>query len=260
MARAGGPSRPNGSGTPARHDRPGRSSPGVLRGAAFGDAAEGAGGRAGAARLGGDQRPVRVTVPLVFHDGLHQHLRLFLPAARVRAADPSGVMEAASRLSELPVPPGALAQIDQSGPNARRRALPAAGRMPMRWPRSSVPREVWFQYAVGSPFFAGTYQRLLRARVVGGRGPNRRGAGMVPDVAERSPYELLFLARAERRQAELLARGARRPRAMARWARMISPNAWSSADRAAGRVASAHPFGRHRDRGRTGRHRRTRGR
>jgi serine/threonine-protein kinase len=149
-----------------------------------------------------------IAVPLVFHDGLHAHLRLFLLGLlRVRAADPSGVMEAASSLSELPVPAGALTQIEQLSRTLDAEALRLQGRNADALAAlERASGEVWFQYAVGSPFFAGTYQRLLRAELLADAGRIDEALGWLRTVAERSPYELLFLARAERRQAELLAR------------------------------------------------------
>ncbi len=154
-----------------------------------------------------DARP-GVLVPLVFHDGLHPHLRLFLLGLlRVRATDPSGVMQAASGLSELAVPQGAEAVIEQLSRTLDAEALRLQGRNADALAALERLRtDVWFQLAVGSPFFAGTYQRVLRAELLADAGRIDEALGWFSTVAERSPYELLFLARAERRQAELLAR------------------------------------------------------
>jgi hypothetical protein len=63
--------------------------------------------------------------------------------------------------------------------------------------------DVWFQYAVASPFYAGTFERFLRAELLAEIGRLPEALRWWGAIAERSPFELPFLAPALRRQGDV---------------------------------------------------------
>ncbi len=149
-----------------------------------------------------------VAIPLAFHDGLHPHLRLFLLGALAgRRGDRAAVRLAADAFSELPVPSGAEALAEQLA-----RTLDALGLRLDGRPDNALAAlegcrtDVWFQYAVGSPFFAGPYQRFLRAELLEAVGRTDEAIRWWRTVAQRSPYELVFAGAA----AERITRAGRR--------------------------------------------------
>ena len=117
----------------------------------------------------------------------------------VRAATASD----AEALAELPVPEGATALLQHLGRTLDAEILRARGDSTAALAVLEQGRlDVWFQYAVASPFYAGTFERFLRADLLA-------TAGRVPEalrwwgaIAERSPFELPFLAPALRRVAD----------------------------------------------------------
>jgi hypothetical protein len=145
-----------------------------------------------------------VAVPLSFHNTLQPHLRSFLLSLlALRLGEPERAALEAEALAELPVPEGTSALLQHlsrtldaelkhaRGDSAGALAVLEQGRL-----------DVWFQYAVTSPFYAGTFERFLRAELL-------HAAGRIPEalrwwgaIAERSPFELPFRAPALRRQAE----------------------------------------------------------
>lgn len=148
-----------------------------------------------------------VAIPLIFHDGLHGHLRAFLLGLlRARDGDATGAVAEAELLAELPVPPGGEALVEHLT-----RTLDATVLRLQQRPAEALARlerlrtDVWFQYAVGSPFHAGTLERFLRAELLAVLGRTEEALGWWESIAQRSPYELVFLAESERRQAGILA-------------------------------------------------------
>lgn len=136
-----------------------------------------------------------VSLPLAFHNGLHPHLRAYVGGLlAARLGDVSGVALAREDLLELPEEeeheelPARLERslealrLELVGDGEGALALLAGGR-----------RQPWFQLAVASPFFAGTFERWRRARLLARRdGPAAvRWQGC---IAERSPWELPFRA------------------------------------------------------------------
>jgi hypothetical protein len=163
-----------------------------------------------------------MSLPLALHDGLHRHLRGFLLGLlRARAGDASGVAAEAEGLAELSVPTGAGPLIDRLTRTLDAEALWLRGRPADALARLERPGpSVWFQHAVASPFYAGTYERFLRADLLAELGRVEEALAWWQTVAQRSPFELVFLAEAERRQARVLERrgrleAARRHRARA---------------------------------------------
>ena len=151
----------------------------------------------------GSTRPA-VAVPLAFHNQLHPHLRAFLIgllAVRLRLPDQAALD--AEALAELPVPDGATALLQHLGRTLDAEILRARGDTAAALAVLEQGRlDVWFQFAVASPFYAGTFERFLRADLLA-------AAGRVPEalrwwgaIAERSPFELPYLAPALRRQAD----------------------------------------------------------
>ncbi|HJR35956.1 MAG TPA: hypothetical protein VJ817_13460, partial [Gemmatimonadales bacterium] len=109
-----------------------------------------------------------VAVPLVFHNPILCHLRLFLAgilAVRIGQLDQAALD--AEALAEEAVPSGASAllqhlsrTLDAEILNAR--GDPAAALAVLEQGRL----DVWFQFAVASPFYAGTFERFLRAELL----------------------------------------------------------------------------------------------
>lgn len=141
-----------------------------------------------------------VSLPLAFHNGLHPHLRAYtIGLLDARLGDVRRVGLAREELLELPEEeehehlPERLerslesARLELSGDVAGALAQLTGG-----------PREPWFQLAVGSPFYAGTLDRWRRARLLGRLGQAAAAARWQATIAERSPWELPFRARAER--------------------------------------------------------------
>lgn len=135
-----------------------------------------------------------VAVPLVFHDGLHGHFRIYLLGLlAVRRGDLAELQRRGAELSELSVPHGAEILIEQLA-----RTLDAESYRLLGRPADALAAlerlrtDVWFQLAVGSPFYAGTYHRFLRAELLAELGRPDEAAAWWRTMAERSPYEVIF--------------------------------------------------------------------
>lgn len=147
--------------------------------------------------------PAGVAVPLVFHDGLHAHFREFLLGLlAVRRGDLVRGRAAAAAWSELPVPPGAEILAEQLARTLDAVILRAEGHPAEALAvLERVKSDVWFQTAVGSPFFAGAYQRFLRAELLEETGRAAEAVAWWNTMAQRSPYELVFAGPARERAA-----------------------------------------------------------
>lgn len=145
-----------------------------------------------------------VSVPLAFHNELHAHLRAFLTgllAVRLRLPDQAALD--AEALAELPVPEGASALLQHLGRTLDAEILRARGDTAAALAVLEQGRlDVWFQYAVASPFYAGTFERFLRAELLAEIGRLPEALRWWGAIAERSPFELPFLAPALRRQGD----------------------------------------------------------
>ena len=120
-------------------------------------------------------------VPLVFHDGLHAHFRCYLLGLlAARCNDVEGLQRRGAEMSELSVPHGAEVLRLGGHPGDALAAL------------ERLRTDVWFQFAVASPFFAGTYQRFLRAELLVENGRPGDAARWWRTIAQRSPYEVVF--------------------------------------------------------------------
>jgi tetratricopeptide (TPR) repeat protein len=145
-----------------------------------------------------------VAIPLAFHNELHAQLRAFLLGLlSVRIGDLDAAVLDAETLAELPVPAGAEALLQHLGRTLAAELLRARGAPLEALAVLEQGRlDVWFQYAVASPFFAGTYERFLRANLLAEAGRFPEALGWWGAIAERTPFELPFLAPSLQRESE----------------------------------------------------------
>ncbi|HEY7683085.1 MAG TPA: BTAD domain-containing putative transcriptional regulator [Gemmatimonadales bacterium] len=151
------------------------------------------------------QVPPNVSLPLAFHNGLHPHVRAYvIGLLAARLGDPQGVAAALEELAERPEPEGSEGLVERF-----ERSLDAAlhelkGDLQGALSGLAGARnEVWFQYAVASPFYAGGLERWRRAELLARLGRGEEAAGWFGSIAERSPWEIVFREPAARRAAEL---------------------------------------------------------
>ena len=138
--------------------------------------------------------PPNVSLPLAFHNSLHPHLRAYLLgllAARVR--NESALIEAGEFLAELDVPEEGQVLVERLARSLRAELLvlrgDAAGALAEL---AGAPADVWFQYAVASPFYCGAFERWRRGTLLLALGREEEGRGWLDSIAERSPWELPF--------------------------------------------------------------------
>ncbi len=172
----------------------------------------------------------KVSVPLLLHNAVHPHLRAWLLGVLdARMLDAAGCARWGETMAELPVPEG-------EGPLVERlaRALEAQGRVLQRRGADALHTlegagtDIWYQYAIASPFYSGTFDRFLRATLLEEAGRNDEALGWYTAIAERSPWELPFAAPAALRAAALFEQ-TRRPQLAAAWYRRAA-SLWRECD------------------------------
>ena len=147
----------------------------------------------------------RVSLPLVLHDGLYGHIRAHVVGlVAARRGDLPATARWREELAELVVPDGAEVLIEnmlrtQEATLRAGQGDPAGGLHALEGART----EVWFQYAMASPVFAGVEGRLLRAELLQQRGRTREAIGWLQSIGWHSVWELSHRAGAERRAAEI---------------------------------------------------------
>ena len=154
--------------------------------------------------------PPNVSAPLDLHNALHTHIRLYgLGLLAARAGDTPAVAGSAELLAELDVPrwAGVLVQRMARTLDAlvRRARGDVGGALAAL---EGAKSDVWFQFAVASPVFAGTFERLLRAELLVETGRTAEAIGWLDAIGERSPWELPFVAPARSLAAEAASRAA----------------------------------------------------
>ncbi len=142
------------------------------------------------------------TAPLALHHGLHGHLRRYLIGLLcLRLDDQEGARDASEALEELPVTRATMAPVTHLLRTLHADRRRAAGTAQAALAMLEMPSaDVWFQHAVASPFFAGTYERFLRAELLLETGRPVEALAWWDAIAERSPFELPFRAPALLRQ------------------------------------------------------------
>lgn len=137
-----------------------------------------------------------VSLPLAFHNGLHPHLRAYtmgLLAARQR--DGTGVASALELLAELPEPDDAERLVERLERSLESLILELRGDAEGALAALAGNRqEPWFQFAVASPFYSGTFERWRRGRLLERLGRPDEARGWLGAIAERTPWELPFRA------------------------------------------------------------------
>jgi len=142
------------------------------------------------------------------HNDTHPVLRHYLLGlldVRIEgsaAAEPHA--EALDRMDALPEAAQALAA--DLALSLRAQAEHAAGRREeaLALLEATRPeRDVWYQLTIVSPFYARTLERYTRAELLRELGRHEEALGWYASIAERSPYELVYVAPAHLRQAEI---------------------------------------------------------
>jgi len=126
---------------------------------------------------------------------LRPQLQAYLGAlVAYRRGDVAGAGDAAERLSELDTPAGIAGEVEALQRVLHAEALAATGRpADALGSLERARRGVWHQVAAWSPVFAGTHERLLRARLLGELGRPGDAGRWLDTLAQRSPFELLGL-------------------------------------------------------------------
>jgi DNA-binding SARP family transcriptional activator len=151
-----------------------------------------------------DARP-SFAAPLVLHNDLHPHLRQYLIGLlSLRLGDADEARDAGEALEELPVPPASAPLVAHLLRTLHADRLRSAGAVQEALAVLEMPTaDVWFQLVVASPFFAGAYERFLRAELLAEAGRPVEALAWWDAIAQRSPFELPFRAPALERQAAL---------------------------------------------------------
>jgi DNA-binding SARP family transcriptional activator/thioredoxin-like negative regulator of GroEL len=167
---------------------------------------------------------------LTLHDGLHAHLRLYLLGKLAARLDrPSEASASAEALAEEPVSGLAEALVPHLLRDLTATARESAGRHEEALRvRSAHTPGVWYQFAIGSPFFGGVEQRFRQALALETCGREREAIGWYASIAERSPWELPWKAPAARQLAGIFERLGEAARAAEQYRLFIS--LWQEAD------------------------------
>ncbi|MFI5210062.1 MAG: hypothetical protein ACHQ2E_06440, partial [Gemmatimonadales bacterium] len=152
--------------------------------------------------------PPDPTFPLMLHDPIHLHVRAYLLGQiDARLGNVPAVHAASEALAELPVPEGAEALVERLA-----RSVEAAGRVLQGRAEEALRTvegarsDVWYQWALASPFYAGGLDRFLRATWLEQVGHDDEALGWFGSIAERSAWELPFAAPAAFRMGEICER------------------------------------------------------
>ncbi len=152
--------------------------------------------------------PIHAGAPLTQHNGLHAHIRAYvLGLLDARALDAGRLAAQVEALAELDVPPGVAALVERMERTLhahlrRLRGDPAGALAALEGART----DVWYQLAVGSPVFAGTGERILRAELLAECGRPAEAVGWLEAIGERTPWELPFIGPARAIAARVGAR------------------------------------------------------
>lgn len=143
----------------------------------------------------GAHRP-NAGLPLAFHSQLHPHLRAYLLALlSARLNDAAGAAEAEETLAELEVPEdeSAAVLVERLERSVRTELLVLRGEYQEALIElTGSSGDIWFQYAVASPFYGGAFERWRRSTLLRRLGREAEAQRWLGSIAERSPWELPF--------------------------------------------------------------------
>jgi serine/threonine-protein kinase len=166
----------------------------------FGDATEAEIGETHAAleRWDPADSPPSSFVIFAMHNELHPAIRFYLLGLlELRLGRLSDAAERLEALAELeaggPLVRNLTVELDAALARARGRPAEALAKLERARP------ELWFQLTVASPFFTLARQRYLRASLLEEVGRPEEAAGWYLAIAERSPYEVIYLGAARGR-------------------------------------------------------------
>jgi len=137
-------------------------------------------------------------VIFAMHNELHPAIRFYLLGLlELRLGRLSDAAERLEALAELeaggPLVRNLTVELDAALARARGRPAEALAKLERARP------ELWFQLTVASPFFTLARQRYLRASLLEEVGRPEEAAGWYLAIAERSPYEVIYLGAARGR-------------------------------------------------------------
>lgn len=135
------------------------------------------------------------TEPLNQHNNLQHVIRVYaLGLLAARRGDHVVVSGFAEELAEISVLEEGDALTERMGRTlsalVRRLRGDPAGALAML---EGSQHDIWYQLAVGSPVFAGTYERYLRAELLAENGRQEEAIGWLAAIGERTPWELPFI-------------------------------------------------------------------
>ncbi|MDQ3950438.1 MAG: hypothetical protein M3282_08825, partial [Gemmatimonadota bacterium] len=142
---------------------------------------------------------------LAVHNGLHAVLREYLVGlVSARLGDGDRARAAADTLERDDARAADRHFSTLLAGSVRASVAAADGRSDEALALLEGPRaELWYQHAVTSPFFSRAYDRYLRAELLRERGRPAEALRWYGTLGESSPYELVYLAPAHLRQAQL---------------------------------------------------------
>ena len=141
--------------------------------------------------------PASGFVVFAMHNGLHEHLRLYLLALiESRLGDAAAASAHAEALAALPPPAAGAELAAHLTRGAKARALRARGDAAAALSELESGRsEAWFQLTVASPFYSQAFERFMRAGLLEELGRKEEAERWKRAMAERSPYELIYRGR-----------------------------------------------------------------
>ncbi|MGH7525828.1 MAG: hypothetical protein ACREMX_03905, partial [Gemmatimonadales bacterium] len=147
--------------------------------------------------------PASTFMVFAMHNQLHPAIRAYLLGmVDLRLGDVGAAGGGARMLEVMGASEGGL--VGSLGAELKARIARAEGKAEgaLALLERSQP-DIWFQLTVASPFFSLASRRFLHAELLLELGRGEEASGWYAAIAERSPYELIYAAPAQRRLAEI---------------------------------------------------------
>lgn len=149
--------------------------------------------------------PANRNQALASHNGLHATLRAYLLGCLdVRDGRLAEALSAAAAVERAGEASGVHAFAAHLACSVRAQVARASGRgdEALRLIEGSQP-EVWYQLAITSPFYSCAFERFLRADLLREAGRLDEALAWYATLGQSSPYELIYVAPAHMRQAQI---------------------------------------------------------